>query len=254
MDNTFWVDDHGSSEFGAVLLAEYSVSAPSISQDYVVSATGSRITLGGTRYGLRSISLPVDIYGNSPEDAEDKRSKLTAALSKGTVELALPDGGFYTCLLTDGGKKSEVDPQKGEILETTFTLVGYKHGPLETLLVSGSAASVSFFAAGTAQEMECRITATVGDYVNNKVTVPYPNSSVKRCLFPKTAVKSGDTIVIDGIEKNIYVNSSAGFSLIERIVGGWPKVKAGENTLTIPQPSSGTAFSQIAIEYYPIYM
>lgn len=253
MENTFWVDDHGSSEFGAVLLAKYSVSAPSITPDYVVSATGSRITFGGTRYGLRSISLPVDIYGNSPENAEDKRSKLTAALANGTVELALPDGGLYTCLLTDGGKKSDVD-RDGKILETTFTLVGYKHGPLETLLVSGSAASVSFFAAGTAQEMECRITATVGDYVNDRVTVPYPNSSVKRCLFPKTAVKSGDTIVIDGIEKNIYVNSVFRFSLIERIVGGWPKVKAGENTLTIPQPSSGTAFSQIAIEYYPIYM
>ena len=253
MENTFWVDDHGSSEFGAVLLAEYSVSAPSITPDYVVSATGSRITFGGTRYGLRSISLPVDIYGNSPEDAESRRSKLTAALANKTVELALPDGGLYTCLLTDGGKKSEVD-RDGKILETTFTLVGYKHGPLETLLVSGSAASVSFFAAGTAEEMECRITATVGDYVNNRVTVPYPNSSTKRCFFPKTAVKSGDTIVIDGIEKNIYVNSSLGFYLIERIVGGWPKVKAGENTLTIPQPSSGTAFSQIAIEYYPIYM
>lgn len=253
MENTFWVDDHGSSEFGAVLLAEYSVSAPSITPDYVVSATGSRITFGGTRYGLRSISLPVDIYGNSPEDAESRRSKLTAALANKTVELALPDGGLYTCLLTDGGKKSEVD-RDGKILETTFTLVGYKHGPLETLLVSGSAASVSFFAAGTAEEMECRITATVGDYVNNRVTVPYPNSSTKRCFFPTTAVKSGDTIVIDGIEKNIYVNSSLGFYLIERIVGGWPKVKAGENTLTIPQPSSGTAFSQIAIEYYPIYM
>lgn len=253
MEDTFWVDNHGSSEFGAVLLAEYSVSAPSITPDYVVSATGSRITFGGTRYGLRSISLPVDIYGNSPENAEDKRSKLTAALANGTVELALPDGGLYTCLLTDGGKKSEVD-RDGKILETTFTLVGYKHGPLETLLVSGSAASVSFFAAGTAQEMECRITATVGDYVNDRVTVPYPNSSVKRCLFPKTAVKSGDTIVIDGIEKNVYVNSVFRFSLIERIVGGWPKVKAGENTLTIPQPSSGTAFSQIAIEYYPIYV
>lgn len=254
MENCFWVDDHGSSEFGAWLVGDYSIGAPTISQDYVVASTGSRITPGGTRYGLRSITLPVDIYGSSPEDAADKRSHLTAALAKRTVELALPDGGLYTCLLTDGGKMEEND-RDGKIISCTYALVGYKHGALETLVVSGAASSVSFWAAGTAEQMECRITATVGSYVNDKVYVPYPNKSATTgCRFPKTAVKSGDTIVIDGIEKGVYVNGSNGFYLLDTIAGGWPKVKPGENTLTIAQPSSGAAFSQIAIEYYPIYI
>ena len=65
---------------------------------------------------------------------------------------------------------------------------------------------------------------------------------------------AGHTIVIDGIEKGVYVNGSNGFYLLDTIAGGWPKVKPGENTLTIAQPSSGAAFSQIAIEYYPIYI
>lgn len=251
MENTFWVDDHGGSEFGAMLLADYSVGAPSISQDYVVAYTGSRITAGGTRYGLRTITLPVVIEGRSPEDAEDKRSHLTAALLKRTVELCLPDGGLYTCLLTDGGKKAEID-RDGKFIEMSYTLVGYKHGPLETLVFTNPDGTISFFAAGTAETMECRITATVAKSYSGTVYVFYPNSTQSNCIFNSGALKGGDTVIVDGIEKRLTVNGSAGMKLLNKISGGWPRVVRGENKLYTSQTTM--PFSQIAIEYYPIYI
>lgn len=252
MENTFWVDDHGSSEFGAMLLADYSVSAPEISQDYVAAYTGSRITACGTRYGLRTISLPVVIEGQSPEDAEDKRSHLTAALLHRTVELCLPDCGLYTCLLTDGGKKAEID-RDGKFIETSYTLVGYKHGPLETLVFTNPDGVISFFVSGTAEEMECRITATVAkSYAGTNVYIFYPNSMQANCTFTAGALKGGDTAVVDGIEKKIEVNGASSIKLLDKLSGGWPKVMRGENKLYSQQETM--PFSQIAIEYYPIYV
>lgn len=103
----FYINDHGASEFGALLLSSWYVSGSTLTQNYLTSYTGSRITFCSTQYGLRSISLPVDIYGASPADAAAKRSALTAAFLGGTVELALPDGGTYTALLLDSGKAQE---------------------------------------------------------------------------------------------------------------------------------------------------
>ena len=143
----FYINDHGASEFGALLLSSWYVSGSTLTQNYLTSYTGSRITFCSTQYGLRSISLPVDIYGASPADAAAKRSALTAAFLGGTVELALPDGGTYTVLLLDSGKAQEQDTD-GCILSCTYTLAGYRHGALETLVLPADVQT--FFAAGTA--------------------------------------------------------------------------------------------------------
>ena len=87
MNDDFYVNDHGASEFGALLLSSWNVSGSALTQNYLTSYTGGRITFCSTQYGLRSISLPVDIYGTSPADAAAKRSALTAAFLGGTVEL-----------------------------------------------------------------------------------------------------------------------------------------------------------------------
>lgn len=141
----FYINDHGASEFGAMLLSSWYVSGSTLTQNYLTSYTGSRITFCSTQYGLRSISLPVDIYGASPADAAAKRSALTAAFLGGTVELALPDGGTYTALLLDSGKAQEQDTD-GCILSCTYTLAGYRHGALETLVLPADVQT--FFCGG----------------------------------------------------------------------------------------------------------
>ena len=49
----FYINDHGASEFGALLLSSWYVSGSTLTQNYLTSYTGSRITFCSTQYGLR---------------------------------------------------------------------------------------------------------------------------------------------------------------------------------------------------------
>ena len=76
-DGEFYIDGKPGSDFGALLLASYSVGSVSLTRGRVVPSVGQRFTPGATRYGLRSITLPVNIWGESPEDVNRRKSALT---------------------------------------------------------------------------------------------------------------------------------------------------------------------------------
>ena len=44
----FYINDHGASEFGAMLLSSWYVSGSTLTQNYLTSYTGSRITFCST--------------------------------------------------------------------------------------------------------------------------------------------------------------------------------------------------------------
>lgn len=250
MDEAFYIGSHPASAFGAQLLASYTVGGSALTQNYVVSRTGSHITPCSTQYGLRSITLPVDIYGDTPEDAAAKHSALTAALLDGPVELYLPDGGIYTALLMDPGKRTVWD-DTGCCLSCTYTLSGYRHGPLETVLTEAdNSAGILFFAAGNAPQMECRLVATVqqtAQGTDTTATVAYPGGG--SCTV--SAVSSGDIILVDGIEKQVLVNGQNAFRNVTAI-SGWPVVAPGENRI-VPASDSNVA-ARYTVEYYPIFV
>ena len=133
-DGEFYIDGKPGSDFGALLLASYSVGSVSLTRGRVVPSVGQRFTPGATRYGLRSITLPVNIWGNSPEDVYRRKSALDAALLADPVELYLPSGFYYTASLETISNPEELDTA-GCILELTYTLSGFAHMPLETILV-----------------------------------------------------------------------------------------------------------------------
>ena len=152
------------------------------------------------------------------------------------MELALPDGGTYTALLLDSGKAQEQDTD-GCILSCTYTLAGYRHGALETLVLPADVQT--FFAAGTAPQMECRITETVTEAGSH--TVHYPNGG--SCVLKD--LQAGDTVCVDGITRQVLCN---GQNLFQAVTGisGWPTVRAGENSLA----HTGQSY----VEYYPIFV
>lgn len=133
-DGEFYIDGKPGSDFGALLLASYSVGSVSLTRGRVVPSVGQRFTPGATRYGLRSITLPVNIWGESPEDVNRRKSALDAALLADPVELYLPSGFYYTASLETISDPEELDTA-GCILELTYTLSGFAHAPLETILV-----------------------------------------------------------------------------------------------------------------------
>lgn len=247
-EESFYIGSHAASEFGALLQSSYSVSGSAITQNYVVSCTGSRITPCSTLYGLRTISLPIDIYGDTPEDAAAKRSALTAALLDNPVELYLPDGGIYTALLEDSGRASPWDVM-GCLLSCTYTLAGYKHGPLETVIADALNDTILFFAAGNAPHMECRLVAVASSTAVKTVAVKISYPDGGSCTV--TGLQTGDTVIVDGLEKQVLVNGQNAFQNVTAI-SGWPTVSPGENRISVP--SDGNTRHSYTIEYYPIFV
>ncbi|MBQ7860351.1 MAG: hypothetical protein IJ347_09510 [Faecalibacterium sp.] len=231
MQNDFYIGGVGSGEFGVRLLSDYTVGGTPL--------TRSRQKLPGvqgwlplaTEYGLRSIKLPVHLAAKSPRAAAEQKSRLDAAFAAEPVELYLPNGFYYTASLESAGEAQELSDD-GCLLECTYTLLGYAHDPLETVTIPAGGGTL--YARGTAPEMACRLTCTVG-----AAAAIYTMAGVTWWN-----VAAGDVLVLDDLERRVLRGGGNDFANTNLIT--WPKLTPGENTLTAPDA--------VTVEYYPIWL
>lgn len=237
----FYVNNRPSDEFGARLLASYSVGGTQFERTRVVPAVGQRFTPGTTRYGLRSIQLPVHIQGRSPEHAAHLKSELDAALLQDPVELYLPDGRWYTASLDSIGEATEVT-QDGCLLATSYTLSGFAHGALQRVqcpaVPEGSTTLPRFHVDSTASEVECRITVTT-----NAAVGPYTVHIGSGTVTLDVVVAGTYTMVIDGLTRRLLVNGHNMLALTDLVT--WPVLAPGWNTVYAADP--------LTVEYYPVW-
>lgn len=227
----FYIDGRGSSEFGARLLASYSVGGASLERTRVRPAAGMRFVPAGSRVGLKQLSLPVHVFGQSPRDAQQKKSALDAALLADPVELALPDGFLYTASCDSIGEVTEYS-QDGCILAGSYKLSGFRHGPLHTIPLP--AGGGEFLVQGTAPDIECRLTCTVTS----------TSDSYLMAGILWVDVKEGDVLCLDGIKLAATKNGENALNQCD--LTRWPMLAPGRNILTAPDA--------LTIEYYPIYL
>lgn len=227
----FFVDGHGSSEYGARLLASYTVGGADIERTRVTPAAGQRFIPAGSRVGLKEITLPVHIYGGTPRDAQNKKSSLDAALLADPVELALPDGFLYTASLSKIGDVTELS-QEGCILASSYTLAGFRHDPLEQAVLPAGGGRL--YVKGTAPDMECRLSCTVSAAAGSYL--------MAGILW--VDVKAGDVLVLDGISRAVTRNGVN--ALNQTDLTRWPLLAPGLNVLTAPDA--------LTVEYYPIWL
>lgn len=227
----FYVDARGSSEFGARLLASYTVGGPSITRSRVQPGAGLRFVPAGSQIGLRQISLPVHVFGSSPRDAQQRKSALDAALLADPVELALPDGFLYTASCDEIGEVTEYTPD-GCILAGSYKLSGFRHDLLETVHLPAEGGTM--WAKGTAPDMECRITCTVGQAAESYL--------MAGILW--VSVKAGDVLVLDGIRRAVTKNGEN--ALNQTDLTRWPLLAPGKNVLTAPDA--------LTVDYYPVWL
>lgn len=230
MSADFTVGGVGSDSFGARLLSGYKVGSTPVDRSRLKSSIVQGWIPLSNKYGLRSIYLPVYITANTPKAAAEAKSRLDAAMLADPVELTLPNGMTYAASVESVGDAAEVTLDGREI-KCDYTLCGYAHDPLVTVKVSSG---VAFTVSGTAPEMDCRLTCTV------KTTA----SSFKMAGVTWSSVKSGDVLVLDGLNKQVTRNGANDFSSTDLI--SWPKLVPGSNKLTAPV--------QIKVEYYPIWL
>ena len=227
----FFVDGRGSSEFGARLLASYTVGGASLERTRVRPAAGMRFVPAGSRVGLKQLSLPVHVFGQSPLDAQQKKSALDAALLADPVELALPDGFLYTASCDSIGEVTEYS-QDGCILAGSYKLSGFRHGPLHTIPLP--AGGGEFLVQGTAPDIECRLICTVTS----------TSDSYLMAGILWVDVKEGDVLCLDGIKLAATKNGENALNQCD--LTRWPMLAPGRNILTAPDA--------LTIEYYPIYL
>lgn len=227
----FFVDGRGSSEFGARLLASYSIGGASLSRSRIQPTAGMRFIPAGSRVGLREISLPVHVFGQSPLEAQLQKSALDAAFLADPVELYLPDGFLYTASCDSIGEVTEYS-QDGCILAGSYKLSGFRHGPLRTIQLP--AGGGEFLVQGTAPDIECRLTCTVAS----------ASDSYLMAGILWVDVKAGDVLVLDGIQRAVTKNGAN--ALNQTDLTRWPLLAPGRNVMTAPDA--------MTVEYYPIYL
>ena len=227
----FFVDGRGSSEFGARLLASYSIGGASLNRSRIQPSAGMRFIPAGSQVGLREINLPVHVFGQSPLETQLQKSALDAALLADPVELYLPDGFLYTASCDSIGEVTEYT-QDGCILAGSYKLSGFRHGPLRTIQLPAGGGECLI--QGTAPDMECRLTCTVGT-----VSDSYLMAGI---LW--VDVKAGDVLVLDGIRRAVTKNGEN--ALNQTDLTRWPLLAPGRNVMTAPDA--------MTVEYYPIYL
>jgi len=230
MKDNFYIDGAGSAGFSCQLLRSYSISGPALTRTRIMAPKGQHFRPVVTRYGLLTIKLPVHVFGESPADTMQKESKLRAALLADPVELTMPDGFYYTASLDSASDSTEFTDD-GCVRALTFTLTGYRHGALQKQSVKSGA---KFRAGGTAKQMACRLTATVGAAAETYMM----GSAVW------VNVAAGDVLVLDGLEHTATkngVNAIGSCDIVE-----WPTLQAGFNAITCPDA--------LTVEYYPIWI
>lgn len=214
------------SKYGARLRADYSVSGSAVTTTYLKPRTGSTFHLIGSTIGLKTITLPFDVYGDSPTDARRKISQLDALAAAGKVELVLPDGFQYTSILQTIAVPT---PITDCILSCSYTFLGVQHDKMVTTESSGNV-----FAIGTLPQMDCILSVTVGTDAEE-----YPFAGV---TF--TNVSKGDKLTLDGMTKRVLVNGAPGAQKCDLVE--FPYLTPGENTISCPD--------KVTVQYYPSYL
>lgn len=231
MKNDFYINGVGSGNFCTRLLADYKVGSTRITRTRLKPSGSVQgwVPLS-TEYALRTITLPVHIFGRNARHATERKSELDAALLSNPVELTLPNGMTYTASLESCSDAEEMQIDGSE-LECTYTLVGYAHDPLVRQTISNGA---PIYVYGTAPEIACCLTCTA-----SADAVAY-----EMCGVIFSDVAAGDVLVLDGLNKRVTRNGVNDFDGCDLI--SWPALHPGYVTLTAPD--------DITVEYYPIWL
>ena len=107
---TLYINHIPLSQFGGKLRANYTVSGSAVTADYYKPRDGNAFISLGSRIGLKTITLPFDLYGSSPRETKRNLSALDALCLSGKVELYLPDGFYYTSILQSIGVPQQITP------------------------------------------------------------------------------------------------------------------------------------------------
>ena len=106
----FFINGEPVSHYGVRLLSDWTVKDAAPETTILQPQNGTSFIVFGNQIGLKTVTLPIHIFGESRSEVRIKRSQLTAALSNGIVDLELPDEFLYRAVIKDSGDISDILP------------------------------------------------------------------------------------------------------------------------------------------------
>lgn len=231
MEEFTWINEKPLYSFGGRLLSNYGVGQSALNFEKINSPAGTGFTVSGRQIGLRTLSLPIHIFGETPENTQENVSRLLREFLAGKVKLNLPDGFLYFAVLTGQEGPTFITE---EMVSLTLTLEGIRCRAMKS--ETGHAFSIQ----GTLPEMDCIIRVTVGKQAETYTVAGITFDGGDRFA----GVEVGDLIVIDGISKRVTINGEAAMDRCDLVE--FPRVHPGENLIEAPDP--------VTLEYYPTYL
>lgn len=220
------VNGHRLNEFGAEML-EYTVGPCEFDSTFTLPLARIIPVSLKSRVKLRSVSITLDFSGRSDAAIAMAISKFTALLF-GEAHLDLPDGFSYWGALKKVGTPAVKAPW---IRQVTFSLMCFRHLPMQTNRLAGS--STIFADGNVATPMVVKI---------------FPEEGTAEVSFCGITIKELDgPVTIDGIYTTI-LDDAGNNRFCYSDITEWPKLNPGDNIITV----SGAAIFEIS--YYPIFL
>lgn len=199
------VDNVDIVNFGARLL-NFSIGGTDLEISSGISLNANFPKLFRTDYGQREIKI---ILVFKPKHFEStvrakmncltmQKSKFDGILYGKVIDIHLPDGFYYKCILQSVG----AEIFDGESMEVSYTLNGIRHLPI------ADPSGTQFYCYSTVRT-DCRITIrfisgwndTAFKFAVNRNTKDHLNITID-------GINNGDVLLIDGMEKRVIKNGN----------------------------------------------
>lgn len=222
---TAFINGKDIAEFGA-LIESYAVSGVPIANSIYQGRNRTSFSELTYQIGMRSLRLNLFFAAATQRDLAIQKSKVDA-LMVGKFEIRLPDGFYYTSIVTTYGEAQMLGQEGNKMIALCeYELQGVRHDELQK--VNGNRMK----AIGTMPRMDARFTC--------RTTAARATLQMGPVTFKN--VPSGATVVADGINGLMTVNGNAVIPTFETL----PHVVPGLQTITCPET--------LTIEYYPTWM
>lgn len=222
-----YIDWQSLAEFGGRLESGYSVSGSALTTTYIKGKDTSSFLLTSCEIGLRTITLPIVFFGGDYAAVVGNKNRFDAAAVAKKVELRLPDGYYYTSILTSAGALTWIGSTAASC---TYTFLGVQHSKKMCVMTTNG----KVWCESTAPKVDCslRTTVTADAEVYNLAGAKFQD------------VHAGDVLELDGINKRILINNAPAASRCAFL--RFPFLVPGTNVLMITDP--------VKVTYYPTYI
>lgn len=222
-----YIDNENIIKYGA-RLAEYVVGGTILENNNLAGKLS--ILYFSQRPKCRHLSITLTFEAGTRGAVTERVSSLTALLL-GQHEIRLPDGFYYTSILSDDGIGEAVQ-LIDNWFEVTFRFTAVQHKELETVVLT---APGSFFAGGTAE------TYCIYELSPNRTLDSFTVNGIKI-----TNMVGGKIFLIDGINKKVFEDGGNAFQKASLI--DFPTVHPGLNEISM------STNIPIKIMYYPTFV